>query len=263
MKDPFLECFREKPRPEFSRKLYQKLQEQDHTRGSTPHPLRKKRSVQGMAAFTIVFVLTLIILPGVLAGPIRTNLHTLPGLTFREVDRTPVTTAINPNPLIKKAQVASLQDARRTASFPIDIPSWTPENFVMQNTVNLVGSLDNKEVDRTAVPGKEIYFEPYAVGITWRDSRTPRRIQLWVVKHGIWFEGLPNPSIGRGSYQATDINLCSGALIEGQWNPQTHRWDNSRGGYLVWVAPDLDYYLVASNGRFPTEDLKRMALAMQ
>lgn len=263
MKDPFLERFREKPRAEFSHRLYQKLQEQDRTRGHAPRPLRSKRFVQGIAALSIVFLLTLAVLPGVLAGPIRANLHTLPGLTFREMDRAPGTPAVNTNPWIKRAQLASLQDARRTAGFPIDMPSWTPENFVIQNSVSLVGLLDNKEVDRTAVPGKEIYFEPYAVGITWRDSLTPRRIQLWVVKHGVWFDGLPSTSIGRGSYQSTYINFCAGALIQGQWNPQTQRWDTAHGGYLVWTEPDLDYYLVVTNGRFPTEDLKRMALAIK
>jgi hypothetical protein len=263
MKDPFLERFREKPRPEFSRQLYQKLEEQSRTRGSGPNPLRNKRFVQGITSLSIVFLLTLAILPSVLAGPVRANLHTLPGLTFREMDRAPVTLSANTNPWIKKAQLASLQDARRTAGFPIETPSWTPENLVMQSSVSMVGVLNDKQVDRTAVPGKEIYFEPYAVGITWRDPITPRRIQLWVVKHGVWFDGLPLTSIGRGSFQPIFINLCAGALIQGQWNPQTNRWDNAHGGYLVWVEPDLDYYLVVTNGSFPTEDLKRMALAIK
>jgi hypothetical protein len=263
MKDPFLERFREKPRPEFSRQLYQKLQDQDRTRGRSLKPLWNRRFVQGMAALSIVVLLTLVILPGVLAGPIRPILHILPGVTFREMDYAPATAVVNTNPSIKKAQAASLQDARQTVGFPIVLPAWIPENLVMQKTVSLVGLLDNKVVDRTAVPGKEIYLEPYAVGITWRDTSTPRRIQLWMVKHGVRFDGLPPTTIGRGSYQAININLCTGAVIQGQWNPQTNRWDNTHGGFLVWVEPDLDYYLVVTNGRFPTEDLKRMALAIK
>lgn len=264
MNDRFLEKFREKPRPEFARDLHDRLHQQDIQHGRHPGPGTPRRIVQGISAALMVLAMTLLIMPGVFAGALGVTTHYVSGLTVQEVDRYTADQTSTPSDRhIRLEPVVSLVEARRIAGFQFQSPNWIPENFVAQKTVMMAGQADTREVDRTALPGKEIYLQPSAVGITYRDTRSPRRIQVWAVRSGFKFDNLPSLSVGRGSFEMVSIHLRPAALVIGQWNNKTQRWDNARGGYLAWGEEGINYYLVVTGGRLSKADLMKMAQSIK
>lgn len=266
MDDHFLKKFRKNPRPEYARELYQRLNQSGSQRRFSLSIDPSKVLFKGVIAFSLVAVFTLMMLiPGALARSLGPNVHYLPGSTIlRETDRLGSSLAYSvATPHGKVVSVQNLLDARRLAGFQFRVPSWLPENIVQEGTVRLAGVQDGKDIDRTAVPGKEIYIQPYAIGLTYRDTRSPRKIQLWVVRSDFWNDSLPPSEIGKGSYEDVKINELSGALVQGQWNSQSGRWNYYRGGFLLWVSGGLRYYLVTTGVPLAESDLLKMASSIK
>jgi hypothetical protein len=218
--------------------------------------------IQGVLAFGLVAVITLMmVMPGALARSPGIGVHYLPGSNIiRETDRLGSTIAASViTPHAKVVSVDNLQEARRLAGFQFKIPAWIPANFVLERTVRMAGTQEYKDFDRTALFGKEIFIQPYAVGLTYRDTRSQRKIQLWVVRSDFWSDPLPPSEIGKGSYEDLKVNGLSGGLVQGQWDTRSGRWNYYRGGFLIWVAEGLRYYLVMTGGSLVEADLIKMA----
>ena len=265
MDDHFLEQFRKKPRPEFARQLYARLNQEDRRMRSPGRLMASKVLLQGFLALSLVVVLTLaVVIPGALARPLGSGAHYLPASTVL-LETSQRGSSQAPTPALARTRVVtvnSLADARRLAGFRFNVPDWAPQGMVLESSVKMAGVQEFNDEDRTAIRGQEIFIKPYAVGLTYHDTHGPRRIQFWVVRSEIWSEPIPPKEIGKGSFEAVKINGLPGGLVQGQWSG-SGSWNYYRGGFLLWVAEGLRYYVVLNGAPLVDSDLLKIASSVQ
>ncbi len=102
----------------------------------------------------------------------------------------------------------SLKDARAGLPFTIDLPSWVPEGYLLEETVSMLHLEDG--VDR--------------VFIQWHSARqTFPNLELQIVDQS---PGKSNWAVGMGSVEEVLVNGEQAALVHGGWNVDTKQWDN-------------------------------------
>lgn len=263
MNDNFLTQFRESPRPEFARALYDRISQETKTPLlSLPIGTVKKRLVWAMAALCLAFVVALAASPEVRAQ-VSQFWSIIGGVWFRVTTQPPMPPVMRPLPTasgkVSLGKELSLTEAKAELAFAFKIPTWAPEGFVLHDKVTIHDWPINRHVS-----------------LFWYNAqRVP--IQL-MVRHNVYYDfwerkykvgppiSLPVPP---GSVEEVKINGQPAALIYGFWG---YRYDISQPTpqpaflpmlALQWMEGEVVYWLSADQRYVTVNDLIRMAESMR
>jgi len=205
----------------------------------SPRILAPKRSLR------FGFVMLILLLPLVLAVAISPAVRAQVQAWVGEIGGQMFTTS-NDYPgddepvTIVKSESMSLVEARETLGMVIDLPSWVPGGFVLQDMVS-VPHLGNG-VTR--------------VEIRWISAENAA-IWLNVERYPAGSES--NWLVGPESVEETLVNGEPAALVRGAWNANRRQWDNSNQLSLYWQSGENNYILSGGGEQVSVEMLIHMA----
>jgi hypothetical protein len=231
MSDDFLNEHRERPSPEFTEALWERLQ-------APRRPWWTRRLVWAPALLLLVLVGALAASPELRAGALAV-VRAVGGIEVQETDIVPPLEG----PVARSAFVTyDLEGAQRALPFAVRVPTWAPEGYVLVPEVSVLAAHDRRPVT-TAV-------------LTWRRGR------LWIE---LWVEERPEAQpplrlvAGHGSAEEVVVGGAPAALVRGAWSAEDGTYDASRSVALVWVEAELVYILRTWDSGISAEELIRMA----
>jgi hypothetical protein len=235
MNDDFLNGFREPPRAEFAKSLYEKLSRERQFAMFIPRHAKSMRVMaRVLAAVVLAFGLTLLILPDVRVA-LAQFIQDIAGFTYKESEQV----WVNPpsdGEIIEPGKI-SLSEAQ--ALFPqltFGVPSWSPAGFVLQEQVDYYGDF---------------------IVLNWASEKTGSYgISLLIGS----VDGLSSDPIETGpGPQEVLIGNVPALLERGGYDSETGKWNSEEGIALRWKR-DNTYYLLMSGGKdVNADELIRMA----
>ena len=234
MNDKFLKDYRTLPRPEFIQNMRRRF---DIREEKDMHEQRFRFSSIGLGAVALLLVLVLVLAVspaaraqveawvGVVGGVLFTATGDYPG-----DDGSPVITI--------PSDEMTLEEARGILPFPIDLPAWVPDGFVLEETV-IVPRFDDG-VGRVYLNWRA----PYKGLNLSIEDRSPEEAN-WLV--------------APGSMEEVFVDGASAALVRGGWYENTKQWEN-KGQLQLFVSHNGQTYLFSANeDNIPVEELIRIA----
>ena len=233
MNDKFLKSFRVKPNKTFIQNLRSQLENYEEAnqqgRRFQLHPVGL-----GVVALLLVLTLVLSVSPaaraqvedwvGVIGGVLFTATGDYPG------DDEPVN--------IVPTDEMTFEEARETLPFTIDLPTWVPEGFVLEETVSVPRFEDG--VGRVYLLWKAP-LKGLSLSI---EDRSPEEAN-WLV--------------APGSIEEVLVNNAPAALVRGGWYENTKQWEN-KGQIQLFVPHNGQTYLFSTNeNNISVEELIRIA----
>lgn len=141
---------------------------------------------------------------------------------------------------IVKSESMSLVEARETLGMVIDLPSWVPEGYAIQDKVSVLNLGDG--VTRVEI----MWNSPENGAIMLNIERFPAGSESnWLV--------------GRESVEETLVKGEPAALVRGAWNANQKQWDNSNQLSLYWQSGENNYILRGLGEQISAETLIHMA----
>ncbi len=234
MSDKFLRSYRIAPRPAFAQDMRKRL-EIDEEKTSRVRPLLLHPVALGAITLMLVFTLTLIVSPAARAqvqdwvGQVGGVLFTATG-DYPDGDE-PVT--------IAPGERMSLEDALEILPFTIDLPTWVPEGYVLEETVTLVHFEDGAE----------------RIFIQWR---APQKALL-----ELEIEDLPPDEskwlVGLESIEEVLVDGETAALVRGGWHVDTKQWENPEILHLYVPHNGQTYIIFSMEKDISVDELIRIA----
>lgn len=228
MDDGFLHQFREKPGEEFALRLYQDL-------------IRKETATAKARAFPVAVVILLILIAFastvVFVPEARAKLidviEKIGGISFLMTRDYPGDGKVTTIP----SQEMNLTEAH--SILPFHLPTWAPEGFRLQPTVDLIS------------------FDSPVIFVSWIKIGGSGNIQMNVEG------GSFTLVVGPDSVERVEINGKEAALWYGGWNWDTKQWDPDIPNMtLSWEKDGLAYHLSTAKGEVSLNELIRMAGSM-
>ncbi|GAP13395.1 hypothetical protein LARV_01149 [Longilinea arvoryzae] len=191
--------------------------------------------------FAMLVVILPLVLAMVLSPAVRAQVQTWVGAIGGQMfttsgdypgDDEPVTTVAN--------ESLSLAEARETPGMAIDLPSWVPAGFVLQDPVSVLQLGDG--VTR--------------VEITW-SSPENGAILLNIEQYPAGSES--NWLVSPESIEEVLVDGEPAALVRGAWNANAKQWDHMDFLSLYWKSGVQNYILRGLGGQISAETLIRMA----
>jgi hypothetical protein len=234
MNEDFLNGFREPPRAEFAKSLYEKLaRERQFAMFTTRRAMPMRVMARVLAAVVLAFGLTLLILPDVRVA-LAQFLQDIAGFTYKETEQV----WVNPpsdGELVEPDKI-SLSEAQALLQLTFGVPSWSPAGFVLQQQVDYYGDF---------------------IVLNWASEK--------IGSYGISLligpvDGLSSDPIETGPGPQEILIGSTPALLErGGYDSETGKWNSEEGIALRWKR-DNTYYLLMTDGKdVNADELIRMA----
>ncbi len=141
---------------------------------------------------------------------------------------------------IIQSESMRLDEARETLGLAIDLPTWVPAGYVLQEEVSVPRFGD----------------EAVRVEITWTSPAEPS-ILFNIERYPAGSEG--NWLVGPESIQEVRVHGEPASLVRGFWNADAKQWDTSDGLSLYWKKGEQEYILRTFGRDISVEALIRMA----
>ncbi len=220
MNDKFLRSFRIAPRLAFYQDVRKRL-EMDEKKTLRVKPLLLRPVAFGTITFLLVFTLSLVFSPAARAQ-VQDWVGQVGGVLFTATGNFP-----GGDMPVKNApsEKLSLEDARAILPFTIDLPTWVPEGYALDETVTFV------------------YFEDGVerVFVQWRFPRKAI-LELEIVnlppEKSTWLVGLE-------SIEEVLVDGKPAALVRGGWNADMKLWEN-RGQLQLHVPHNGQTYIFSA-----------------
>lgn len=226
--DDFLYSLRENPGEGFTRSLYEQLLNNDELKGRKYRNLFATASIIA-ASFILVGAISI---PGVRAAVLSSlEKIKIAGIQFVETTEYPGDESVTTIP----STTMTLDYAQD--KFGFSLPEWTPEEYVLDNTVRVV------EMDGSTK----------SVTISWRNPG----------KAAIHLEVLPNEYttiVGPESVRNIELDGRNVALWRGGWNFDEKKWDDAIGAItLSWSDDGITaFHLSGMEDAVSVDDLIKM-----
>jgi len=234
MNDKFLRSYRIAPRLAFAQDMRKRLKI-DEEKTLRVRTLLLRPVAIGAITLLLVLTLTLVVSPaaraqvqdwvGQVGGVLFTATGDYPG------DNEPVT--------IAPSEKMSLEDASAILPFTIDLPTWVPEGYVLEETVTFVHFEDGVE----------------RIFIQWR---APQKALL-----ELEIENLPPEEskwlVGQESIEEVLVDGEPAALVRGGWHADTKQWENPEILHLYIPHKGQTYIFSSMEKDIPVDELIRMA----
>ena len=234
MNDKFLRSYRIAPRLAFAQDMRKRLKI-DEEKTLRVRTLLLRPVAIGAITLLLVLTLTLVVSPAARAqvqdwvGQVGGVLFTATG-DYPGGDE-PVT--------IAPSEKMSLEDARAILPFTIDLPTWVPEGYVLEETVTFVHFEDGVE----------------RIFIQWR---APQKALL-----ELEIENLPPEEskwlVGQESIEEVLVDGEPAALVRGGWHADTKQWENPEILHLYIPHKGQTYIFSSMEKDIPVDELIRMA----
>ena len=234
MNDKFLRSYRIAPRLAFAQDMRKRL-EIDREKTLRVRTLLLRPVALGAITLLLVLTLTLVVSPAARAqvqdwvGQVGGVLFTATG-DYPGGDE-PVT--------IAPSEKMSLEDASAILPFTIDLPTWVPEGYVLEETVTFVHFEDGVE----------------RIFIQWR---APQKALL-----ELEIENLPPEEskwlVGQESIEEVLVDGEPAALVRGGWHADTKQWENPEILHLYIPHKGQTYIFSSMEKDIPVDELIRMA----
>ncbi len=234
MNDKFLRSYRIAPRLAFAQDMRKRLKI-DEEKTLRVRTLLLRPVAIGAITLLLVLTLTLVVSPAARAqvqdwvGQVGGVLFTATG-DYPGGDE-PVT--------IAPSEKMSLEDASAILPFTIDLPTWVPEGYVLEETVTFVHFEDGVE----------------RIFIQWR---APQKALL-----ELEIENLPPEEskwlVGQESIEEVLVDGEPAALVRGGWHADTKQWENPEILHLYIPHKGQTYIFSSMEKDIPVDELIRMA----
>ena len=234
MNDKFLRSYRIAPRLAFAQDMRKRL-EIDREKTLRVRTLLLRPVAIGAITLLLVLTLTLVVSPAARAqvqdwvGQVGGVLFTATG-DYPGGDE-PVT--------IAPSEKMSLEDASAILPFTIDLPTWVPEGYVLEETVTFVHFEDGVE----------------RIFIQWR---APQKALL-----ELEIENLPPEEskwlVGQESIEEVLVDGEPAALVRGGWHADTKQWENPEILHLYIPHKGQTYIFSSMEKDISVDELIRMA----
>ena len=234
MNDKFLRSYRIAPRLAFAQDMRKRL-EIDREKTLRVRTLLLRPVALGAITLLLVLTLTLVVSPAARAqvqdwvGQVGGVLFTATG-DYPGGDE-PVT--------IAPSEKMSLEDASAILPFTIDLPTWVPEGYVLEETVTFVHFEDGVE----------------RIFIQWR---APQKALL-----ELEIENLPPEEskwlVGQESIEEVLVDGEPAALVRGGWHADTKQWENPEILHLYIPHKGQTYIFSSMEKDISVDELIRMA----
>jgi len=239
--DDFLRAGQVRPRPAFAQALYRRLsqppQPQPTARLNMTTLIRffPQRLALGLLAVVAALGLFLAASP-VARAQLAGVLRVVGGVTYNEVDPQPGPAPAG-EPGTVPHQTLALAEAQASLPFALDLPTWAPAGFILQDAV-VVESFPNG---------------PTFARAAWYsdDGR--------VISLDVEYPGTATWEVGPDSLEETTVNGAPAAILRGMWNADTGAWERSSAVILSWRHGDATYHLSSSDGSTNPRVLVQMA----
>ncbi|OGO19083.1 MAG: hypothetical protein A2Z14_04965 [Chloroflexi bacterium RBG_16_48_8] len=228
MDDGFLHQFREKPGEEFALRLHKELTQKENV----PVKGRVVPVIVAILIILIAFASTVVFVPEARAKLIDV-IEKIGGTSFLMTNDYPGDGKGTTIP----SQEMSLSEAQ--SILPFQLPTWTPEGFRLQPTVDLIS------------------FDSPVIFVTWIKMGGSGNIQMNV--EGGTFTWV----VGPDSVERVEINGKEAALWYGGWNWDTKQWEAEIPNMtLSWEQDGLAYHLSVAKDQVSLETLLQIAGSM-
>lgn len=227
MDDHFLSQLYEQPDPEFVKNLQRRLSQNEmeieqRVKKDTLKLFRSNLLVK------IVALLVIVVIAGTAISPVRalvTSLITkIAGQTFIVTNDYPG----DNNPDIIEPIVMPLQEAITVFPFSINLPSYIPSGYVLNNDVRIY-------VGETAGPFAN------TIEIDWRTNGKMNYI-LRITDQNERNREVIAPESATEELMLDDTNTA--VLIRGGWDSDAHSWNVDHGLRIIWLKDNLTYDLM-------------------
>jgi len=131
----------------------------------------------------------------------------------------------------------SLEEAQAVLPFTIDLPTWVPEGYLLEDKVSILRFEDG--VERVFVHWSA--FDKALLELEIENSTEPK----WLV--------------GPESIEELSVNGKPAALVPGGWNADTKQWDNLDTLTLYVPHKDQSYIFVVRENDISVDDLIQIA----
>ena len=237
MNDDFLHNFREPPRSEFARSLYEKLsRERQFAMFTSKHTQTTRVVAWALAALVLVFGLMVLVVPDVRVA-LAQIIQSIAGFPYRETEQV---TPPNEGTRLEPGKI-SLSEARALLpTVNLSVPSWSPEGYILQEQVDWSGNF---------------------ITLIWDSEKTGSHILLLIGSVDN-LSSWPIP-IGPGGAQEVSIGGSPAVLEQGAWDGETGQWTSGQGLALRWQRDETYYFLFTFSNDVTTDELIRMAESIQ
>lgn len=230
MNDRFLRSYRIAPRQAFIRSLSERL-EMPEKKSFGMGSMRLSPVSLGVIAILLTFTLTFAISAAVRAQ-VQNWVGQVGGVLFTVTGDYP-----GGDGLVTEAssERMTLDDARTLLPFAVDLPTWTPEGYVLDENVTLLKFEDN--VERVFVQ----WTAPQKAHLELEIENQKPDESKWV--------------IGPGSVEEVLVNGMASALVRGGWHSETQQWSNPQILHLYFPHNGQTYILSSFEKDIPVDEL--------
>lgn len=234
MNDKFLRSYRIAPRLAFAQDMRKRLKI-DEEKTLRVRTLLLRPVAIGAITLLLVLTLTLVVSPAARAqvqdwvGQVGGVLFTATG-DYPGGDE-PVT--------IAPSEKMSLEDASAILPFTIDLPTWVPEGYVLEETVTFVHFEDG--VERIFIQWRA----PQKALLELEIEKLPPEESKWLV--------------GLESIEEVLVDGEPAALVRGGWHADTKQWENPEILHLYIPHKGQTYIFSSMEKDISVDELIRMA----
>jgi hypothetical protein len=227
MNDHFLSQLYEQPDPEFVKKLQHRLSKNET---GSEQGVKKdvRRLFRSHLLVKIAALLVIVVIAGAAISPVRALVSSLitkiAGQTFVVTNDYPG----DDNPDIIEPKVLPLQEARTVFPYSINLPSYIPSGYVLNNDVRIyVGETAGPFANTIEIDWKTSGKMSYILRITDQNERNREVIA-------------PESA----TQEVTLDDTHTAVIIRGGWDADTHSWNVDHGLRIKWLMNNLTYDLM-------------------
>jgi hypothetical protein len=233
MNDDFFIRFRKSPRQEFVSALYKRIN----------IPMNKQTNIpfrRALAAIALCLALIAIFASSqTVRAAFQALMREIGGITYVQPEETtdePTPAPDEPSPRVREVPV-NFSELPEKVPFAISLPTWTPDGFIMAQTVMLRYFDGNLQMVYVTWDGPDVIKGP---------------IRMLVGPRINWAVDLDH-------LQEVQVNGQPAGLTHGGWDADTGEWGGAGAGNvtLTWIHGDLMYQLMSP--AVTDEELIRMA----
>lgn len=233
MNDDFLRSFREPPRSEFAKSLYEKLsRERQFAMFASKRAQTTRVLTWAFTALLLAFGLTVLVVPEVRVV-LAQFIQTIAGFPYRETEQV---TPPKDGTWLESGKVSLPEAQALLPAVNLSVPGWSPEGYVLQEQVDWLGN---------------------SIILTWDTEQADNRIWLLIGSVDT-LSSRPLP-IGPGGAHEVSIDDTPAVLEQGAWDEETGQWVSGQGLALRWQRDDTYYFLFTFSNEVTADELIRMA----